>query len=249
MSLELDQLGQLAARARPPARRGPRAARAGCSPSRAARRPPPRWRTRAVSPLSSSAMPYSLTCSPRLTAAVRSASLCLPEPVKCWSRLPKPPPARCAGRRAARCGSRALAPASPGVPAPRRSAASAPKRLDQRRRVARRRHDVEVLARVGHAPGAPGQLDPIGGRVLAQRRDSSSPTASAFESSMRALALPSAPAASAARTFSSALAPKPGHVLEAPVLGAALRRSSSDSTPELLVEQPRALRAEARGCG
>ena len=34
-------------------------------------------------------MPYSLTCSPRLTASVRRASLCLPEPVKCWSRLPK----------------------------------------------------------------------------------------------------------------------------------------------------------------
>ena len=71
------------------ARRGSRAARAGCTACRAARRPPPRWRRRCVSPLASSAMPYSLTWSPRLTAAVRSASLCLPEPVKCWSRLPK----------------------------------------------------------------------------------------------------------------------------------------------------------------
>ncbi len=42
-----------------------------------------------LAPLSSSLMPYSLTCRPRRTASVRSASLCLPEPVKCWSRLPK----------------------------------------------------------------------------------------------------------------------------------------------------------------
>ena len=65
-------------RARPRARRGSRAAPAGCTASRAARRPPPRWRTACESPLSSSATPYSLTCRPRRTASVRSASLCLP---------------------------------------------------------------------------------------------------------------------------------------------------------------------------
>ena len=58
----------------------------------------------------------------------------------------------------------------------------------------------------------------------------SSPTVSAFESSMRALGRPSAPAASAARTFSSAFFPKPFTSLSCP-LSAALRRSSIEFTP------------------
>ena len=61
---------------------------------------------------------------------------------------------------------------------------------------------------------------------------SSSPTASALESSVRTLARPSAPAASASFTFSSAFAPKPGTSLSVPA-SAALRRSSSDSTPSV----------------
>ena len=59
---------------------------------------------------------------------------------------------------------------------------------------------------------------------------SSSPTVSAFESSMRAWGRPSAPAASAASTFSSALLPKPFTSLSWP-LSAALRRSSIELTP------------------
>ena len=61
--------------ARPAARRGSRAAPAARTPSPAARRPPPRSRSYACLPSASSAIPYSLTCSPRLTASVRSASL------------------------------------------------------------------------------------------------------------------------------------------------------------------------------
>ena len=56
--------------------------------ARAARRPPPRSRSAVVSPVASSRIPYSLTCSPRRTAASRSATLCAFEPVKCWSTLP-----------------------------------------------------------------------------------------------------------------------------------------------------------------
>ena len=72
---------------------------------------------------------------------------------------------------------------------------------------------------------------------------SSSPTVSAFESSMRACGRPSAPAASAASTFSSALLPKPFTSLSWP-LSAALRRSSIEFDAELVVEQLGALGAE-----
>ena len=50
--------------ARPRARRGPRAARAGSSRARASRRPPPRSRSAVVSPVASSRIPYSETCRP-----------------------------------------------------------------------------------------------------------------------------------------------------------------------------------------
>ena len=154
------------------------------------------------------------------TASVRSASLCLPEPVKCWSRLPNASSGtmrRSTGRPDVR-----HAPARP----PRRTecttsiAGEPAERLDQRRRVARGGDDVEVLARVGPAAGAARQLDRGRGRVVAQRRDQlARPTASALESRMRASALPSAPAASAASTFSSAFLPKPGTSSSRPVLG------------------------------
>ena len=87
-SSSVDELGQRAGRARPPARRGPRAARAGSTAGRAARRPASSVAQRSVSPVASSRMPYSETCSPRRTAASRSATLWSLEPVKCWSTLP-----------------------------------------------------------------------------------------------------------------------------------------------------------------
>ena len=92
MSSQLDQPRQRPVARRPPARRGSRAAPARCRRGRGARRPPARSRTCAVTPVASSRMPYSETCSPLRTAASRSAALCAPEPVKCCSRLPS-----CAG--------------------------------------------------------------------------------------------------------------------------------------------------------
>ena len=103
----------------------------------------------------------------------------------------------------------ALAPASPEA-CTSSTASSRGERLDQRRRVAGRGHDVEVLDGVGPAPGAAGELDPIAAGCSRSAATSSSPTTSAFESSSARLGRPSAPAASAASTFSSALAPKPG---------------------------------------
>ncbi len=60
----------------------------------------------------------------------------------------------------------------------------------------------------------------------------SSPTTRALESTIRSFGRPSAPAANAAMTFSSALSPKPGTSLSRPS-SAALRRSSSELTPRL----------------
>ena len=87
----------------------------------------------------------------------------------------------------------------------------------------------------------PSRCPPAAGRCRPARRGcaagwsrsaatSSSPTASAFESSMRAFGRPSAPAASAASTFSSAFLPKPGTSFSRPS-SAAWRRSSSELTP------------------
>ena len=70
-----------------------------------------------------------------------------------------------------RCGSTTRAPASPRRARPRSSSSSSRERLVERARVVRRRDDVEVLAGVGHAARAAGDLDAVGGRVRAQLLD------------------------------------------------------------------------------
>ena len=219
MSLELDQLGQLAL-----ARRLELAAvlaQLGRDPLHpeqlvdlllgGAR---VRW-----SPSRRRRSPYSLTWRPRRTASVRSASLCLPEPVKCWSRLPNVSSGtirRSTGRPEWVI---ALAPAAP----------EDCDLVDQRQLAERRRRAPPDRSRWPRCRG-PCRSRPCAARCRPARRaiaagcsrsaaTSSSPIASAFESSMRALGRPSAPAASAASTFSSALAPKPVTSLQPLLLG------------------------------
>ena len=153
---------------RPRARRGPRAARAGSSRARASRRPPPRSRSAVVSPVASSRIPYSDTCSPRRTADSRSATLCALEPVKCCSTLPN-----WSGSTTFRSTFMpewvtSRAPAVAGLRAPTRRAA-ARQRGDQRGGVGGGGDDVEVLDRVGPAAQRAGDLDAVGRRVRAQR--------------------------------------------------------------------------------
>ena len=85
--VERDQPRRLESPAR--ARRGPRAARARGRRGRGARRPPPRSRSAASRRSRRRGSRTRETCSPRRTAASRSATLCACEPVKCCSRLPK----------------------------------------------------------------------------------------------------------------------------------------------------------------
>ena len=121
---------------------------------RAARRPPARWRSGASSPVSSSSMPYSLTCSPRLTAYSRSATLCCLEPVRCWSTFPNWSGATTRKSTASPLWVTPRAPASPLRARPRRSPPARRRPARQRRRVVGGRDHVEVLAGVGHAPRA-----------------------------------------------------------------------------------------------
>jgi hypothetical protein len=155
--------------------------------------------------------------------------LCLPDPVKCWSRLPKASSGtilRSTGRP--ECVT-ARAPASPEVetlsipPRPANASTSAAGSLA----ATTMSRSFTVSARRRALPASSTRSADGWSRRLAT---SSSPTARAFESSMRALGRPSAPAASAASTFSSAFVPKPFTSFSWPV-SAALRRSSIELTP------------------
>ena len=114
---------------------------------------PPRSAHVRVRPIASSSTPYSDTCSPRRTAASRSAALCAPEPVKCCSRLPS-----WLGLAIRRSTAHARVGAPPRAGSARRADAldlAQPRRaLRQRRRAGRDRDQVEVLDAVG-ASGAP----------------------------------------------------------------------------------------------
>ena len=89
MSLDARSAPAARPRAPPRARRGSRAARAGCTACRAARRPPPRSRTRACRRGVVESRRTRDTCRPRLHGVGAQRLVVLPEPVKCWSRLPK----------------------------------------------------------------------------------------------------------------------------------------------------------------
>ena len=165
-----DELRQLSRRSRPAARRGPRAAPARCRAGRAPRTPAPRSGSGAPCRDSSSSTPYSLTCMPRRTAYSRSSTLCCFEPVRCWSTLPnwsgsttRKSICRPLWVDAARAGLAARADLAQQL--------HLGERLRQRGRVVRRRDDVEVLARVGHAARAAGDLDAVRGRMRAQVLD------------------------------------------------------------------------------
>ena len=153
--------GSVAFERRLAARRGPRAAPARCRRGRALVDLLLGGDSGAVLPVSSSSTPYSLTCSPRRTAYSRSSTLCCLEPVRCWSRLPN-----WSGATTRRSMRRPLwvtprAPASPLDP-DLGEQLHLGERLRQRGRVVGGRDDVEVLAGVGHAPRAAGDLDPVG---------------------------------------------------------------------------------------
>ncbi len=182
-----------------------------------------------LAPLSSSLIPYSLTCRPCRTASVRSASLCLPEPVKCCSRLPNASSGtirRSTGRP--ECVT-TFAPAAPDVDTVS-IASSSQKAVESAfgsLEAATMSRSLTVSARRRALPASSTRRAAGCSRSAAT---SSSPTVSAFESSMRGLGRPSAPAASAATTFSCAFAPKPGTSSRLPSSLARLR-SSSELTP------------------
>ena len=241
---ELDQLRQLAL-----ARGGQLAAvlaqlRRRCTACRAARRPPPRWRRRASRRSRRRRSRTRSRAARACTASVRSASLCFPEPVKCWSRFPK--------------ASSGTTRRSTGMPvwvtarAPGRARASAPRRsrrAPRRPRPGPRGRAVAATTsrslQVSAMPArAARQLHPRGVR-LAGRPRSPRPTASAWDSRKRVRGAPASSAASAASTFSSALAPKPGTSASRPA-SAASRSSSSEVTPRCSWSSAHALRPEPR---
>ena len=233
---------------RPRARRGSRAARAGCTACRAARRPPPRSRRRAVSPWRRRSRRTRSRGGRACTASVRSASLCLPEPVKCWSRLPK----FSGGHdpqvdRQAVVGDRLDAGRARGA-APRRAAAARrtpPRAPPGRSAVATMSRSLQVSA-MRRALPAISTRSPPGARAApppAPRRSRAPSRAAA-----RALGVPSAPAASAASTFSSRLGAEARHVARAaPLLGGAAQVVERLDA-ERVVELARALGPEAREC-
>ena len=191
-----------------------------------------------TSPVSSSAMPYSLTCRPRLTASVRSASLWLARAGEVLEQVAERLlRARSAGRPAGRCG-------SPPWRPPRRRCCTV---VDQRR--ARRSastsaagsldggDDVEVLARVGQPPRAARQLD-------ADRRPGARAAPRPAPRRPRAPSRAACAALGGRRrrrraprsTFSSALAPKPGTSFSRPCSAAAAQLVERRDA-ELVVEQ------------
>ena len=129
----------------------------------------PRSRRASTSPLSVSVMPCSETERPRPTASSRSWTLWALEPVKCCSRLPKASGGTI--RRSTEIAVVGLArrtPLGPGLPAAAISGCAA-RCSASARRVLGGGDQVDVLAGLGPAPRRARDLDPVRGRVLAQR--------------------------------------------------------------------------------
>ena len=192
-------------------------------------------------------MPYSLTCRPRLTAAVRSASLWRPEPVKCWSRLPN----ASSGTMRRSTGSpmcvSARAPASPEE----ETVSIAGDALNASTSAAGSLVAATMsrsLTSSAQRRALPASSTAIADGCSRSAATSSSPTSSAFDSTMRTLGLPSAPGCQRRHDVLLGLLAEAGHVASRPS-SVALRSSSSDVDAEVLVEQPGALRAEPRDPG
>ena len=171
--------------------------------------------------------------APAAPPAVRSASLCLPEPVKCWSRFPNASSGtirRSTGDAGVRHGPRAR---RRRRTAPRRSRGSAEKARRQRpasSAVAPRGRGPCRSSAMRRALPASSTRVRRGGRAAPP--PARPPTASAWDRMCRGRAAV-APAASAARTFSSALAPKPGTSRSAARPRRPRCSSSSESTPSV----------------
>ena len=188
MSLELDQLAAaVAVRAPPPARRGPRAARARCRRGRAARRPPAsvaHVRVRAGRVVEHAVLgDVQARAAPR---ASRSAALCAPEPVKCCSRLPS-----CAGLDDPQVDADARVGARPRARRAGRADAldllELGEALGERRRVASVDGDqVDVLDAVGQRRAEPATSTCVPAPPCSRRpATSASPSSSALGSSTR----------------------------------------------------------------
>ena len=180
-------------------------------------------------PSLSSRIPYSDTCSPRLTASVRSASLCCFDPVKCWSRLPYASGGTmrrstgmplCVTPRAPATVGAEHSPIS-GIVLKKVASASGSEA------VATMSRSLHVSPQRRALPASSTCSDESCSRSTSIRE---SATSSAFDSSQRVFASPSSPAASAASTLSCAFGPKPLRSRIAPD-SAAFLRSSSDATP------------------
>ena len=137
---------------------------------RGARRPPPRSRSAASRRSRRRGSRTRETCSPRRTAASRSATLCAVEPVKCCRRLPKlsgSTTRRSTGRPVC---VRPRAAFSLGADADSMRSSSPSARTSAPGSVAVAMMS-RSLTRVGLAARRAGELDALGGRVRAQRRD------------------------------------------------------------------------------
>ena len=153
--------------------------------------------------------------------------LCCLEPVKCWSRLPNWSGATILRSTCSPVWVRIRTPASVGVPADSIRSSSAAAR-GKRERVGRGRDHVEVLDAVGHPPRRAGELDPLGGRVRAERCDQLLADDERAVEHDPCARLAGAGLASAARIVSSALGPKP-FSLRIFCSSAAARSASSES--------------------
>ena len=211
-------------RARPSARRGPRAAPARCRRSRGARRPPPRSRRAHLAALGLGDPVLGdreAACRPRPRAA---ATLWACEPVKCCSRLPKASGATIRRSTEIPLWVWARAPAV-GRRCRRRRSAGARRVPGERRRLLGGGDQVDVLAGLGPAPQPSRRPRPRsrpGAREA--RRPAPRRSAGPWRAAARPGPLPARRGApSAASTFSSTFGPRPLSVADPLLLGRLLQ--------------------------
>ena len=246
MSASGDELRQLALRGQLRARRGPRAAPARCRRGRAARRPPPRRRSGVDlaaldvgDPVLGDREPHRHRALAQLDVVLLRAGEVLQQVAELLGRDDPQVDAR------SRCGSGPGAPSRPGLPASAISGCSA-RRAASARRLARGGDQVDVLAGLGPAPRRAGDLDLVGGGVLAQRRRPAPRRPRSTSESRRRSPAPSVAEPLERRRARSPRPsrPRPLTSRSSPLLGR-LAQLLERGDPELVVEPPRGLRAEA----